>query len=269
MLDDPTDRQAVEKALARTYDHQAYTDEWDAVEQYREVMAYKAQHPNHGRVRVGNALELPPSRVRTWLDGGMPDPARGVITAAEKGWLPSDGELPPAIQEAAAWLLSSGSIAEEYFVPYFVIPADVQRSSIRQLGSDLTVRLRIEERDTRSVEATPKEHASALGRLLHVYGVPVGERITTLRTVPTVLTAPPTAGQERAAATYLSLRGQLLDFADRYAIYHEDAPAAYIESLGTWFESLTDGDVTTTDTAVQIPKSAATQLTEGRTAVQR
>jgi len=84
------------QALARTYSDREYPDPWEKVLDYRRVQAYAAEHPKHGRTRVGNALDLPPSRVRGWLNDGMPDPVRGIQTAIDHGWLdPSRAARPP------------------------------------------------------------------------------------------------------------------------------------------------------------------------------
>jgi len=54
----------------------------EKVEDYQRVQKYAAEHQDAGRTAVGNALELPPGRVRGWLDGAKPDPVRGIETAS-------------------------------------------------------------------------------------------------------------------------------------------------------------------------------------------
>jgi hypothetical protein len=73
------------QSIARTYSDRVYPDPWEKVEDYQRVQAYAAEHPNAGRTAVGTALELPAGRVRSWLNGGQPDPVRGIETASAHG----------------------------------------------------------------------------------------------------------------------------------------------------------------------------------------
>ena len=86
----PVDQTAVERKLARTYNHPSYDDPWEVVEDYQQVQTYTARHPDAGSSAVGQALNLPRGRVRPWLDGAMPDAMRALDTCWTRGWLPDD-----------------------------------------------------------------------------------------------------------------------------------------------------------------------------------
>lgn len=63
---------------------EVYENSWAAVEQYQMFLEVREETPEAGRVALARAMserlneEIPPSRVRTWLKGGMPDTVRGI-----------------------------------------------------------------------------------------------------------------------------------------------------------------------------------------------
>jgi len=73
----------VTKAFVRTYNDPSYPDPWQALVDYRRVQAYRHSRPNEGRTTVGVALDLPPGRVRGWLNDAKPDVMRGNEIARE------------------------------------------------------------------------------------------------------------------------------------------------------------------------------------------
>lgn len=170
--------------LARTYSDREYPDPWQKVLDYRRVRAYAADHPEHGRTRVGNALDRPPERVRGRLDGGMPDPVRGIQTAIDHGWLdPGAATLDPGAATTAAFVahlahvLAGGSINGR-FVPAITVDDSVTIGEVRSAFNALNVDIltRNAEVDNRATEAIPAADASVFGRCLVAIGAPVGAK---------------------------------------------------------------------------------------------
>lgn len=250
------------RALARTYNPQAYTDPWDAVEQYRKVMTYHSHNPNAGRRYLSRRFDIPEGRIREWLDGSQPAPVRAIRIAEDHGWLPTaDGDLPVAIRQLAAWLLAAGSIDGQGYRPLFVLSNTDQKARLGELLDDVGVGMETIERDPgRSVEGVPATTPSILGRLMVALGVPTGNRLTDIKAVPPVLTDAPADAQRAAAATYCRCRAERWTWDDQYVITHRDAPQAYLRSLSDWLSSVTDTECTVTESSVQLPAEAATRL---------
>ena len=167
------------QALARTYSDREYTDPWEKVLDYRRVREYAAEHPNHGRTRVGTALDLPPSRVRAWLNDGMPDSVRGIQTAIDHGWLDPDRDVAAALVELLAHILAGGSITAETFAPAVTVARRVSLDVIQEVFDRVGVETVIRHGDTdgRATEVVPTTDASVLGRCLVTMGAPAGEKI--------------------------------------------------------------------------------------------
>jgi len=135
------------------------------------VQAYAAEHPNSGRTAVGNALELPPSRVRGWLNGGQPDPVRGIQTASANGWIEPDCDMAGALVELLAHVLAGGSI-NETFVPAISTGRRVDHATIEAAFAAVGVETyqRHADSDGRATELYPTTDASVLGRCLVAMG---------------------------------------------------------------------------------------------------
>lgn len=71
----------IKARLARTCTHPSYDDPYDAVLDYQRVQTIAADNPDKGAAAIATIVELPRSRIRPWLDGGMPDPVRAIATA--------------------------------------------------------------------------------------------------------------------------------------------------------------------------------------------
>ena len=115
-----------ERELASTFDGGYYVDAWAAVEEYRRVMSYASRHPNRGSQAIASRLEIPRSRIRPWLDGGVPDPVRAIDTAREHGWLtlaPTDEAFAP-LNVPVANVFAGGSIADRYRPMFALASAD-------------------------------------------------------------------------------------------------------------------------------------------------
>jgi len=175
------------RSIARTYSDRVYPDPWEKVEDYQRVQAYAAEHPNSGRTAVGNALELPPSRVRGWLNGGQPDPVRGIQTASANGWIEPDCDMAGALVELLAHVLAGGSI-NETFVPAISTGRRVDHATIEAAFAAVGVETyqRHADSDGRATELYPTTDASVLGRCLVAMGAPHGVK-TGLDAVPAVV----------------------------------------------------------------------------------
>ena len=168
------------QALARTYSDRGYSDPWEKVLDYRRVREYAAEHPAHGRTRVGNALDLPPSRVRGWLKDGMPDPVRGIQTAIDHGWLDPDpaGETAAALVDLLAHVLAGGSIKTQTYVPSVTVGRRLETDDVRAVFDRVGVEtvVRRADDDGRATEVLPERDGSVLGRCLVAMGAPAGEK---------------------------------------------------------------------------------------------
>ncbi len=180
---------------------------------YRRVREYAADHPNHGRAGVGNALDLPPSRVRGWLDGGMPDP---------------DGGVAAALVELLAHVLAGGSVTSRTFVPAVTtgrrVGLEAVRDAFERVGVETVVRRADDE--NRATEVIPTADGSVLGRCPVTTGAPAGEEVD-LDGFPAVVWEVPRAVRESFARIYVDHRGT--DYAGKRTMaVHEERSADYL-----------------------------------------
>ncbi|OYR69022.1 hypothetical protein [Halorubrum ezzemoulense] len=251
------------QTLARTYSDRVYTDPWEKVVDYRRVLDYAARNPNAGRTRVGNALDLLPSRVRGWLNSSVPDPARAVNTAAEQGWLDPDpsGEIAKALITLLAHVIAGGSISTETFVPAVAtgrrVDVDEIRGAFTQLNVETTIRNA--EVDGRATEVVPSKDASVLGRCLVAMGAPHGGKTRLDRLPPVVRDVPP-AVRRSFVQTYLKHRA--LEQPNKATLQiKENRPEAYFEELQQLIrESANNGNVTRNGNMITISAEAARDL---------
>ena len=249
-------------SLARTYSERVYADPWEKVRDYRRVVAYAADHPDAGRVRVGNALALPPSRVRGWLNDAVPDPVRGINTAIDHGWLDPDPEsdTAAALVELLAHVLAGGCITRDTFgvavTPGQRVDSDEIRDAFERVGVETT--LRHAESSNRATEIVPRTDASVLGRCLVAMGAPQGAK-TALDAIPPVVWAVPP--DVRDAFTTIYVRHRALS-SDRKATLwiQEQRPRSYLDDLQQLVSASTEQPVTVSDRAVTISADAARAL---------
>ncbi|GAA0555829.1 hypothetical protein ABNG02_13365 [Halorubrum ejinorense] len=250
------------QALARTYSDREYLDPWEKVLDYRRVQEYTAEHPNHGRTRVGKALDLPPGRVRGWISDGMPDSVRGIQTAIDHGWLNPDpgGEIAAALVELLAHVLAGGSIKAQTYVPSVTVGRRVEADDLREafdrVGVETVVRRANE--DGRATEVLPESDGSVLGRCLVTMGAPAGEKVD-LDAFPSVAWDVPESTRASFARIYIDHRAT--EFADkRTMVIQENRPSAYLEGLRDFFAAVTGGSVTVGDRKVIISADAAREF---------
>lgn len=227
-----------ERRLAATYTTASDATVWELVEQYRRVQQYAAEHPQKESTAVATALELPRSRIRPWLDRGMPDAARAIATAAGKGWLDATpGERVFAgLTVLHAWVTAGGSIAAQTWLPRFVASdGDPERALQPALRAvDMQADTQHAASDGRATEYQPSTHGTVLGRFLGgVFGAPVGEKAGTDQQLPDWIRSVPTATQRRWLRTYVSLRGTPIDRGHGYTVacFAADRP-------GDWYAAL-------------------------------
>lgn len=254
--------QPTAQALARTYSDRVYPDPWEKVCDYRRVIAYAAEHPNAGRVRVGNALDLPSGRVRSWLAGGVPDPARGVHTASQLGWLnpTPDSDSAAALVELLAHILAGGSIAVKNYAPAVTPGERVTVAEIRRAFERVGVETRSRNTDTpvRATEVVPTCDGTVLGRCLVTMGAPTGVK-TTLDRLPAAVWDVPRPVRRSFAQIYVRHRG--LNYKEKSTTRVQvDRPASFIEELRDVLEDVLEEPVTTADAGITISADAVREL---------
>jgi len=229
------------RSLARTYSDRVYPDPFEKVEDYQRVQAYAAEHPNAGRTTVGNALELPASRVRGWLKSGKPDPVRGIEIASAHGWLDPDDDMAGALIELLAYVLAGGSINAR-FVPAISVGRRVDHDTIVSVFEAVGVdaQQRHADSDGRATEVYPTTDASVLGRCLVAMGAPQGTK-TDLDALPAVVWESPKPIRRRFVESYVAHRGVHFETKATTRI-QEERPASYLADL----HDLIDESVTST-----------------------
>lgn len=248
--------------LARTYSDRVYPDPWEKVIDHRRVLDYAAEHPTAGRVRVGNALDLPNERVRGWLRDATPDPVRAIDVAAEYGWLDPepDGETAGALVELLAHVLAGGSIPEQSFTPAVSpgrrVAVDEIRTAIERVGVDTATRH--DDADGRATEVVPTCNASVLGRCLVAMGAPRGEK-TDLDRLPSIVREVPEGVREAFVRIYVRHRAAA-DGTKATLTIQEQRPPTYLEDLQRLIAESTGETVTAGDLNVTISADAARKL---------
>jgi len=242
--------------LARTYSDREYPDPWEKVLDYRRVQEYAAEHPKHGRTRVGNALDLPPSRIRAWLKDGMPDSVRGIQTAIDHGWLDPDDDMAIRLVELLAHVLSGGSITADTFVPAVTTARRVGLDEIREAFERVGVEVAVRHDDTdgRATEVVPTTDASVLGRCLVTMGAPAGEKVG-YDTFPEVVWE--VSGETRRSFARIYIAHRAAEFAaKRTMVIQEDRSKEYLRGLRELLADVTGKTVTVGDRKVTISADA-------------
>ena len=249
-------------ALARTYSDRVYPDPWEKVLDHRRVVEYAADHPNAGRVRVGNVLDLPNERVRGWLNGALPDPVRGINTATDYGWIDPDpdGETAAALVELLAHVLAGGSIGRRTFgvavTPDRRVGIDEIHAAFERVGVETATRN--DDASGRATEVVPTADGSVLGRCLVTMGAARGEKIDLDRLPPVVWDVPPTV-RESFAQIYVRHRAINREGKATLSI-QEHRPNSYLDDLRRLLTDSTGETVTVGDRAVTISADAAREL---------
>ncbi|WIV67096.1 hypothetical protein [Natrialbaceae archaeon AArc-T1-2] len=252
-----------ERALADTFDGGHYVDAWEAVEQYRSVMSYSSRHPTMGSSALAARFDdVPRGRIRTWLDGGSPDPVRAIDTAHEYGWLHAgfDDETFSGLNALVANVFSGGSIAGQYYQPSFALTQHGEQAhvidALELAGIDYRI---VDDRDGRADEARPTEDGTVLGRTLAALGAPVGPKAGKRLALPDYLEDAPDETRERFVHAYLENRAVEREGKDTLTV-REERNREYLTSLADLIEDVADGPVRLGERDIIISADAARSL---------
>ena len=250
------------QALARTYSDREYPDPWEKVLDYRRVQEYAAENPKHGRTRVGNVLDLPPSRVRGWLNDGIPDPVRGIQTAIDHGWLDPepDSETATGLAELLAHILAGGSITAATFAPAVTVARRVGLDMIREAFECVGVKTSVRhgDADGRATEVVPTSDASVLGRCLVTMGAPAGKKVGH-DNFPEVVWDFPSNNRLSFARIYVAHRAAEFRL-KRTMVIQEDRSKAYLRELKELLTEVTGETVSLGDCTITISADAVRAL---------
>jgi hypothetical protein len=245
MLSNPTDRQTAAQELVRTYSPPSYADPWECIQDYERVQRYTAEHPNQGSQAVSTAVDLPRSRIRSWVDSdGQPDCYRGLQAARDREWLVDEWtDTARGLNQLAAWLLASGSI-NDVWVPLFVADTDAEIERLRSAAQDAGVALTAtREAEDRPLEWRPRSDASVLGRILHTWTGVKGDKSSKTMQFPRY---PQYARRDIArdfTRIYVNLRAvKRNDRPDTRIQLMEDRSEAYRRDLVALLERVIDSD---------------------------
>ncbi|WP_435064866.1 hypothetical protein [Halobaculum sp. EA56] len=251
-----------ETDLARTYNHPSYADAADVVADYERVQRYASHHPDHGRTRVGSALDLPPSRVRGWLGDGKPDAVRGIEAAREYGWF----DIAPASQAgsnfavAVAGIYTCGGISAGTYGPSWNPSTPEVRTRLEDalghLGVGVTTR---HERDPdRPTEVVPERDAVLFGRVLAGAGVHVGHA-SSVGPLPEWIESLPEATKALLGRIWIHERATKDPERTTVKLQMRSRTRSFKEHVAALVEHATGGSVTVTEQNIIIPAATAEQ----------
>ncbi|MFB6125742.1 MAG: hypothetical protein ABEJ79_00360 [Halolamina sp.] len=252
--------------LARTYEPRGYADPAEQVHDYNRVQRYAGKHPDAGRVAVGDALDLPPSRVRGWLDDSVPDAVRGVRTAREHGWvnLDPDRRNGRAFALAVVGLYACGAVSTTWHPAWTPETPEADARLWDALTTLNAAPARRHVEDQRPTELIVRTDAAVFGRCLVAAGAPRGDKnAATVDPLPEWLLGAGERTRREAVELYLLERGTFVDYRDTIQIQTRQRSAAFCESLGRLLRSVTDAEVSVGETVV-VSAAAARELGFGR-----
>ncbi|WP_426962916.1 hypothetical protein [Haloparvum alkalitolerans] len=236
---------------------------------YRRVQQYAADHPNAGRVAVGNALELPPGRVRGWLNGSRPAPVRGIQTAHAHGWIDPEPDMLDSLVELLAHVLAGGSIPAETYLPTLTpgrrVPVETLVDAIEAVGCQATVHRRAD--DDRPPKVTPATDGAILGRVLVAAGAPAGPK-TQMSGLPEVVRLADASSRRAFAEVYAKHRAVSYSEKDTTRIL-EDRSQAYRHSLRDLLAAATEESVTVNECGITLSAAASRALGVDRESTNR
>jgi hypothetical protein len=255
--------------LARTYNLYGRDDAWDAVEEYRAVMQASANHPDKKSHALSKIVDLPRSRIRTWVDeDGMPDPVRAIQVAETRGLLIRDRDTPAGAAFAGllAWIFSGGSIRTEFYDPYFALDRSARERSqaaLEALAGVFDLPLRVNDREAgRAIELVPAEDGSVVGRCLATAGAPVGDKSAHSLRLPAWIQTGPKRVQRLFTHVYLANRGVYGGEGEVLQLRESPRPKRFHEELATLFETVAGrGTVTASASHVRADQTATEELT--------
>ncbi|MFP9193930.1 hypothetical protein ACLI4Q_20205 [Natrialbaceae archaeon A-CW1-1] len=258
-----TPKFVTERDLAQTFDGGAYDDAWKVVQQYRKATQYASKH-NVGSGATANALDLPRSRIRLWIDGnGAPDVIRCINTARANGWLnvSYDDRKFTALNALVANVYSGGSIAEQFYQPSFALNRRGENSHVIDAIKLAEVAYHlIDDRDRRADEVRPTTNATTLGRVLVALGAPVGPKANRDLELPNYLNDAPEAVKRLFVVCYLENRAHKHNSIVRF---REERTVDYLSSLAALIEDVSGAPVTISEKNIILSKAASEELGTG------
>lgn len=254
---------AAEKRLACTYNHPSYEDPYDAVRDYRRVQRAAANHPDKGSSALSNIVELPRGRIRGWIDDdadSMPDAARAINVARNKGWLDPTDDTAVALASLVGHLLGGGSITKRNYVPsisegWRVSTSEIKRA-FRQVG--VQSELRHEDPGSRATEVVPAECGSILGRTLAAWRCPVGGR-SEIQSLPELLDHLDNSALEAFIKAYVLHRAVNYEGKATTRL-HGDQPEGFHREIAELIEDVTGGTATYGSRGVTVSAGAMRTL---------
>lgn len=256
-----------EEQFVSTYSPVGYDDAAEQIADWRRVRRYVGRNPDKGRVAVGNALDLPPERVRGWLNGGKPDAVHGLQIAQDCGWLNLDPDGPKGRRMAlcVVGIFACGTVDSRWVPAWSASSTTTEQqlwSSLSALG--LQPQHRHADSTDRPTEVTVGNDGAVFGRCLVAAGAPQGNmNAENSPPLPDWLFEAGRYTREQCAELILLERGTMYDDKDTVSIQTGRRSEAYRTSLKRLFESLTDESVTA-GTNVTISAAAARDLGVGR-----
>ncbi|MDR5657731.1 hypothetical protein RH831_11150 [Halodesulfurarchaeum sp. HSR-GB] len=144
------------------------------------------------------------------MEGGAPDAVHGIQAADSRGWLSLTYDSPvfeQGLNNLVAWILSGGSIARN-FEPHFAVGRAEDADLLSDFFSEISNEYQISDRPMkRADEAVPSENGAVLGRVLHILGVPTGEKAQQTLSLPSYLHQAPKPIIKKFAGVYINNRG--------------------------------------------------------------
>jgi len=249
------------ESLARTYDPPKYADPAEQLADYQRVLAYQARNPDHGRTRIGQRFELPPSRVRGWINGGMPDAVRGVKTARDHGWLDAtlDSHMGDGFAILAVATYACGGINSNHWPawnPAHPAIATLVRHALVVLGVGSTTRHA--EDAGRPTEIIPGANAAVLGRVLRALGVP--RDFSHIASLPDWIFECARGTRQAGGLVFACERTVAHDHSDVLIVQMRQRGPEYRAGVARLMRTLTDEEIRIGETTISIMPAARTQL---------
>ncbi|WP_220618851.1 hypothetical protein [Haloarcula rubra] len=262
----PPDTDTLIQAFIETYKTSSEATPVELVRQYHEVTKYTAKNPNKGSTAVASALNLPRSRIRSWVDGdGRPDAVRGMQKAQRNGWFNLDWDSPTlqTLNVLVAWIFSGGSINDNW-VPALTVTDETRSVATEALDRIGTGSVAFREADDgRATELRPATDASVLGRLLYALGAPKGVKSSeTPLSLPLYLLNGPEHLRLAFARTYVINRGtKRPDRPQSPVQIAEERDTEFQQEIRTFIQSVTNGQAVHGDApSWRLSAAAAYQL---------
>ena len=216
-----------------------YPSGMEAIEFYQQYQEYRSFNPDTDRSTAGNALDMPPGRIRAWDNGSKPDPVRGLEFAQERGWFDPDLETMRGLSVLVAWVFSAGSINEKHRSVMFTVGDESEEQRLREAADTVGIELRIsrEGGEGRAREYSPSEGGTIMGRFLAALGAPIGSKaeVVGLRP-PDWLDEVPQPVVRDWVLTYLLNRGQWRETG--VITLREERSTQYLDALAGLFEKV-------------------------------